>query len=74
MCCVHKNAQRERNIFVYFLCVLVLQCVKQTRADLKIRTANSLAKSSSLRESLGDYLDDYGSGPMDAAAANGINL
>jgi hypothetical protein len=49
-------------------------CFEQTRADFKIRTANSLAKSSSLRESLGDYLDDYGSGPMDAAAANGINL
>jgi hypothetical protein len=34
----------------------------------------SLQRSSSLRQSLGNYLDDYGSGPEDAAAANGINL
>jgi len=34
----------------------------------------SLRTSASLRASLGDYLDDYGSGPEDAAAADGINL
>jgi hypothetical protein len=34
----------------------------------------SLQRSSSLRQSLGDYLDNYGSGPADAAAADGINL
>lgn len=74
MLCAQECTTTLQQICIFSLRVGVAVCVEQTRADLKIRTTNSLAKSSSLRESLGDYLDDYGSGPMDAAAANGINL
>jgi len=40
----------------------------------QLEIKRSLVRSATLKSSLGDYLDDYGSGPEDAAAADGINL
>lgn len=47
---------------------------KLTTGSFICTARDSLRTSASLRASLGDYLDDYGSGPEDAAAADGINL
>ena len=54
-------------VFYTFVCIFM-------HSPTFIYTYTSLQRSASLRSSLGDYLDDYGSGPQDAAAADGINL
>jgi len=48
--------------------------LKNEEHPRQLELRRSLQRSASLRSSLGDYLDDYGSGPQDAAAADGINL
>ena len=40
----------------------------------QLRLERDLSRSASLRSRVDSYLDDYGSGPLDASAANGLNL
>ena len=57
-------------VWTYYVCMSICVC-----GSIYVCVCmRSLQRSSSLRQSLGDYLDNYGSGPADAAAADGINL
>ena len=48
--------------------------LKGLRNPGQLRLERDLSRSASLRSRVDSYLDDYGSGPLDASAANGLNL